>query len=305
MKKLFLFILLDIILHFTCFSQDKIITVQHDTIDCKITRVTRNMICFDLVTAGVKTSGRIPAGSVVTYIVSGKGSTVDMSLPDEKRFSRLNVGINSGFGYLTGSSKKAEEAMTGSVTGFSAGNAKAYYRRLKSGFYGDADVAWMIKPNFGTGIRYKFFDTNSSTEGYFDPQDGVHMMYGNYSEQIYVNYFGAQFLYSQYAGRKKSLLLTSSYSLGLAAYRNEAEYIMGRYLLTGKGLGMDSKISLEYFVSPRFSLGTGLSFFYSTLRKVKITDGTNTSTSNLDKENYENLSRVELSFGIRFYLPEK
>jgi hypothetical protein len=38
---------------------------------------------------------------------------------------------------------------------------------------------------------------------------------------------------------------------------------------------------------------------------MKITDGSSTMNLDLEKENYENLSRVELSVGIRLYIWNK
>ena len=87
----------------------------------------------------------------------------------------------------------------------------------------------------------------------------------------------------------------------MTTYRDEAEYLHGYYLLTGKNAGADLGIGLEYFLTSRISLGADLSAFYSSIRKITITDGSSTSTIELDKENYENLSRIDLSAGIRIY----
>jgi hypothetical protein len=91
----------------------------------------------------------------------------------------------------------------------------------------------------------------------------------------------------------------------LATYRNEAEYLNGYFLLTGKSIGMDINLGLEYFITRHFSVGTDLSVFYSSIHKMKITDGTNTATIDLDKNNYENLMRLNISFGLRVYLWNK
>lgn len=285
------------------YSQDKIVTLNHDTLDCKINRISHNTIFFNVTTKGVKSSGELPLTSVLNYTISGKATPGEQKSVNTNSFERLRLGMNGGFGYLLSSSKTAEEDM--SSQGFTLENAKSYYRDLRSGLYADADLTWMITPDYSAGIKYKFFDTSGRTEGFVDPQDGVNLYYTIYKEQIYVNYLGAEFLFQQFVGNQKSFKLNSAYSIGLATYRNEAEYLNGYYLLTGKNVGMETGLGLEYFITRHFSVGTELSVFYSSIRKMKVTDGSNTTTIDLDKDNYENLTRLNISFGLRVYLWNK
>ncbi len=285
-------------------SQDKIITITNDTIDCKITRITRNTIFFDLITNSVKTSGSLPVSKVLNYTISATGVTADKQKSlSSNQFERFRLGINGGAGYMLASPEKAEEAMTSQ--GIDASKAKSYYRNLKTGWLANADLTFMITPDMGTGFKYKFFYTSGNVEDYFDLQDGVHLIYTNYGERIFVNYYGPMAYYQRYLNAAETYRITTTFSFGLTTYRNEAEYLNEYLLLTGRNLGTDYSINLEYFITDNLSLGAELSAFYSILRKVKITDGTTTQTLDLDKESYENLSRLELSIGIRFYFWNK
>jgi len=285
-------------------SQDKIITITNDTIDCKITRISRSTIFFDLNTNSVKTSGSLPVSKVLNYTISATGVTADKPKSlSSNPFERMRLGINGGGGYMLASSKKAEEAMTGQ--GIDAAKAKSYYRNLKTGWLANADLTFMITPDVGTGFKYKFFYTSGNVEDYIDFQDGVHLIYTNYGERIFVNYYGPMACYQSYLNAAETYRMTTTYSFGLTTYRNEAEYLNEYLLLTGRNLGTDFAINLEYYITDNLSLGAELSAFYSILRKVKITDGTNTQTIDLDKETYENLSRLDLSIGIRFYFWNK
>jgi hypothetical protein len=285
------------------YSQDKIITLNYDTIDCKINKILHNTIFFDITTMGVKSSGKLPITSVLNYTISVKAVQEELNGVITDRFERLRFGMNGGPGYILASSKDAEDYMVS--FGITSGQAQSYYKDLKLGLYTDADLTYLITQNYGAGIKYKFFDTSSCLEGFFDPQDGVHLIYTTYKEQIYVNFFGALFVYQQSLGSQNLFRLNSAFSFGLTTYRNEAEYLNGFYLLTGKNFGTGTSFGLEYFITSYFSAGVDLSAFYSSIRKIKITDGTNTSKVDLEKENYENLTRLDLSFGIRFYLWKK
>ena len=285
------------------YSQDRIITMNNDTIDCKVNKITNNTIFFELTARNVKSSGKIPLSSVLNYTISGKAAQEEPIAFEIIQFERFRLGLNGGLGYLLSSSKRAEEAMVSQ--GLTTDQAQSYYRDMKSGMNANADLICLITPNFGAGVKYRFFDTSDNLEGFFDPQDGVHLIYGTYGEKIYVNFIGAMAFYQQYIGSQKSFLVNSACSFGFTNYRNEAEYLNEYLLLTGKNFGLDYNIGLEYCINRNFSVGIDLSFFYSSLRKVKVTDGTTTTTVDLEKDEYENLTRLDLSIGIRLCLWNK
>jgi hypothetical protein len=74
MKKNLLIVILLLGLLPVGYSQDEIITVNNDTIDCKITKISRNTIFFELTTRGIKSSGELPLNSVLNYTVSAQTS---------------------------------------------------------------------------------------------------------------------------------------------------------------------------------------------------------------------------------------
>jgi hypothetical protein len=160
----------------------------------------------------------------------------------------------------------------------------------------------MINQKYGAGLRYKFFNTSATTEGYFDPGDGLNLYYSIFRENIFVNYAGVSIFYREPIGKREIWSLYSNFSLGMAFYRNEFEVFYGNYLVTGNALGLDGSLGLEYRITPGISAGAELSMFAGTIRKFKITDGEINETVELETDNYENLSRVEVSLGIRFYL---
>ncbi|MFZ0282406.1 MAG: hypothetical protein WAL29_12190 [Bacteroidales bacterium] len=301
MKKPFLIAVLLVALLYSGYSQDKIITLSNDTIECRINRVSRSTIYFEMINRGIKSSARLPLGNILSYTVAGKtGPAFQDASAGEESFTRLRLGLNAGPGYMLAGTKKAIDQMISQ--GFAPDKAKSYYNDLKLGISFTGDAAWMITPDYGAGIRYKFMTTSAGTEGFMDPQDGIHIYYTSYDEKIYVNYGGVAFFYRLPAGKSESLVLSSSCSLGLATYRNEAGYLRQNFLLTGKNIGAEFCLGLEYSVTRHLSAGAELSAFYSTLKKVKVSDGSESATVDLDKDNFENLSRLDFSAGIKIYL---
>ncbi len=282
-------------------GQDRIITRNNDTIDCRIDRVTRNEIHFELVTHGVRTAGRLPITEVLSYSVSPSTLPEQEYTPVAKGLSgTLRIGLNGGMGYLTGYSEAAEEAMVG--LGLASSAAGDYYSNLKYGWYGGADAAWLFKGIYGAGLKYKFFCTGASTEGNFIPFDQNYIYYSEYRENIYVNYGGVSLFYREPVGAKAKFSLYSGISAGITLYRNEMEVLAENLLITGKAPGFDGTIGFDYEITPIISAGAEASVFASRLKKINLTNGTEEQTQELDKENYEDLSRLEVSVGIRFKL---
>lgn len=303
MKRCLLIILIFAGLSAGLAGQDRIITLRNDTIVCKITKITRNEIQFDIVNQGVNVSARLPVSEIYSYAFAtlqiweeGKTYPSVRTVPA----GSLRIGLNGGLGYIVSNTDVAEEAMTG--FGIPLEKVREYYDNLKSGWYGSADAEWIFNKRFGAGLKYKFFNTGALTEGYFNPGDPFYLYYTTYRENIYVNYGGLLLFYREPLGRNDLFSLYSACSIGLTLYRNESEAFSQAVLITGEALGMDGTIGLEYKITPTVSAGLEVSAFNSKLRKIDFTDGETEQTQELEKDSYENLSRIEFSLGLRFYL---
>lgn len=285
-------------------GQDRIITYRNDTIDCRITRITRNMIWFDTSVRGVETTGRIPVNDIYSYyLLPSETGAQESPVNGWAAAGTLRISLSGGLGYLTSGTEKAEEAMTG--LGVTPDNAKAYYKDLKTGWYGSADASWLFSQKYGIGLKYKFFNTDAATEGYFNPGDPFNIYYTTCTENIYVSYGGVLLSYSEPLGRLNLFSIYSSVSAGITFYRNETEVFSEAVLITGRALGLDGTFGLEYRITPLISAGAELSAFTSSLRSITFTNGESEHSQELEEENYENLSRIELSIGLRFYLWNK
>lgn len=284
----------------TVFSQDKIITKSNDSIECRITRVTDKTIFFDLSTKGIISSGKISRNLVSDYIYSVPLIPIDEQTGNIP-FNRFRIGINAGIGYITGSSKEAEKEMTG--MGMNVSKVKSYYKDLKLGNIANAEATYYFSEKFGAGVKYRFYENSASIEDFVDPQDGVNVYYTTFKENIYVNYVAGAFYYEEFS-RSRKLKVDVGLSIGYTMYRDEAT-TLSNFLLTGKTLGLDCNLGFEYFIRPQFSLYADFATFASTLTKVDYDDGAVKETIKLDKDRNENLSRIDLSIGVKLYLGTK
>jgi hypothetical protein len=253
-------------------------------------------------TKGIKSTGSLPLNSIHNYFIDKK-SAYEFQIDVQKdSFERLRIGINGGPGYILSSSKNAEDEMT--TMGFESGKVKSYYKDLKTGRYANVNLTWLFSAKYGAGIKYNFFDTSAKTDGFVDLHDGMNLYYTTFSEHIYVNYFAGAFYYQENFGRRKLFKLNYGISLGLVKYRDEVKYLYN-YLMTGESFGMDIDLGIEYSLNKHLSFMADLSDFSSTITKMKVSDGTTIRTIKLEKDSYENLSRLNFSIGIIIYLGGK
>ena len=111
-------------------AQDRIITLQNDTINCKISKVNSSNIFFTIITGNVLTKGKIERERVLSYYSGNTAVENDLgfSIPEP---SRWRLGLSGGFNYLTASSSKAETALI--QQGIKKSDAESYYKNLKPG----------------------------------------------------------------------------------------------------------------------------------------------------------------------------
>ncbi len=216
-----------------------------------------------------------------------------------KKQPKIRLSITGGFGYMTSSSKNAEEKLVD--LGFNPDDVNNYYSDLKFSFPVNAGIHYFITPEIGLGISYNFFTSKSETKGVLDIGDAIHSIYTTMSERFYINFAGISLLtYNKFVKNEK-FGLTAAIAPGMTFYRNEAKVLNVPILITGKTFGLNSEIGLEYNFSSKISVGAEINYLLCSLHKITVDDGTSINTLKLDKENYENISRINFSVGIRFY----
>lgn len=310
MKQILLLILVS--LAFVVAGQDRIVTLDGDTLNCEITKVNQRNIFFNLRIGGYKTSDKIKRSQVrefgslkqsapTSLIVSVPEATVPEVIPGIARpKARMRVGINFGGNYLTGSSSKAEKSMKS--IGIPGSVAKKYYDDFKPGYSVGGTVHYMVKRNWGLGLVYNGFANKSSLSAFINNDDGVNKSLANLSEKVYVNYYGFSFYTEQFFRSNPKFKWYSDYSLGVAYYRDEANLFDSPMLLTGSAFAAKLGTGIEYYFLPKVSAGLDFSLFSSRISKMTLNDGVTTVTKKLEKDSYENISRLNLTFGIHFYL---
>ena len=307
MKKLF-FLSLFSVLVVVMNAQDKIITINQDTIECHIVSIGAEQISYEQKTANGYMFGKsISIDQVASYFRMPQPDVSRMfsRRPEHPWLFRLNAGgswmpwLLEDTEYLPDSGKK-----------------------IARGFHLNASGHYLLTRFLGVGIQYSFFQSKANAEypvdagGFYLPI--YTMLYEK--EKQYINYVGASVIFRQFLDKNKKFQLSETLSGGVLFYRAESQastmfpdsyssaYIEhnSNSLITGQTFGASLGISAEYYLSPFFSIGLGGDFFFGLLKKVDVkqkgSNNYNADIKNAELDDPLKISRIDYSLSLSFYL---
>ena len=216
---------------------------------------------------------------------------------EAKHQTKFRISIDGGFGYLIASTKAAKAQMKSYE--ITDQEADRYYREIKLGEQAGASIHYMINPHVGIGFDYNIFTTKGEVMGFVTSGGEWAKYYGSFKEKIYTSFLGASFFQNQKLKEKWNLY--GKLSVGLAFYRNESMMIIVPELITGNAPAIRGEYGISYSINPHISVNAGISYLFSTLSKIEVNDGTNTTEVKLEGDMKENLSRLSLSTGVLFH----
>ncbi|WP_167614103.1 hypothetical protein [Maribellus sediminis] len=315
LKTFFLLSMLFLLYSSTVYSQDRIVLTSGDTITCTIIKVNKSYLVYSQNFNGVSAKGKVPRDKIAEWSYRMNPETNATSFMPEVKTeiavepevekealptygSRLRVAVNGGLGFLLGDTKTAEESLV--TQGVSSDNAKKYYKGLKTGIQGKASAYYHAFGEYSFGLVYKGFYTSSDVMTALQ-MDDLNMYYGKLGERYFVNFAGASFFGAERYGKNKQIGLNSSFSVGPAFYRDEVEMYNQEILVQGTTLGMDVSLGVEYFIKPNISLNFETSVFSGKVKKMTVTTSDSSQDMELDKDNWENLGRIDVAVGLVYY----
>ncbi len=97
--------------------------------------------------------------------------------------------------------------------------------------------------------------------------------------------------------------LHSGFSAGYVRYINNSQ-VIDKYIVKGETLGFSWDVGCDLGLSANVYLGLMFSYTLGVLKEYEVDDGTYRVIYELDTEDYDNLSRIDLSVGLRIDLLE-
>jgi hypothetical protein len=310
-------LLLCLVANYVSFSQDEVILSSGDTISCKINKVSKKHLHFSQNVNGVSSKGKIPKEMISEWSYKMNSSSLAQELDNETNkevfnkpeqesekvdkhpdYGKIRASVMAGLGYLTGNTKDAVDNMQS--MGVDKQLAEDYYKAIKLGSQVKSSLYYHLFKDYWLGALYHGFYTSAEITTSL-PLDDVNMYYGKLGEQFFVNFAGISFCSASRFGKTKKIGLNSSFSIGPAFYRNETETLNEQILIQGTTLGSNLNLGFEYFVKPQLSISIETGLFVSNLKKLTVKTVEGSRDIELNEEDYENLSRIDLSFGLVYY----
>jgi hypothetical protein len=288
MKYISTFILLTLFFTPLC-AQDLIITGDGDSLNCKITKIKTDNIYFTFKHKDEIRNTLLPVNRIKDYKINYYATA---EVPVEKiKFNEIyphfRVAINGGWTYRTA---KIADVPPDFID---------YTEDLKSGFHYNLDVNYYFTEMLGFGIKYNNALFNNDINNVQVIYEDESIEYGKMSDNIQINFIGAIFS-GRFFNSKKTNCWVTDIGFGYLGYKNKATLISDTKTLKGSTVGFYLSVGYDIGISKNFALGFQLSAVTGTLNQFKVTEGNRTETLKLEKGKYENLSRIDLSIGLRF-----
>ena len=321
MKKLIVGILMLLPLQLVS-GQDKIITIQQDTIFCRIVSISSTHIQYEQKVENQYVGKFIPTEQVSSYLRSSQLAEISPYYQavrqKPKPTHRWLIGVYAGGGSLLASTANDEKSMI--EMGIPKSQAIDYNKKLKRGWSMNGDIHYLFSDNFGLGAKYSLFTSLVQK----DFTMAINSMFPEYvcvgmKEIQYIQYAGSSVIFRQWLDENHKFQLIETLSAGYVHYRDEIRMDPNQYtflfyqntygipvaiysiLAESKTWGANASFSVNYFPVSRLSVGANAGFMYARLTKADFSTKQTTQTIKFDKKEYEYLTRLDYSLSIRFH----
>ena len=263
------------------FSQDLIVTLENDSITCKITQITSDNIYFTfLVGDGIK-KNILPKEMVKSYHY---GYYTDSK--KEKDFSTYRIALQGGFSYLLEKIDPDLEQVWIDLN-----------KKLKKGFNATAAISYYFTPYIGVGLNGSFFSSKASMTGlYWILEDGTQGENFDLTEKIKFYYIAPHF-----AGRlpvmdnKGTVIMNAS--VGFAYYHDKV-LMSTTFDVKKPTIASGIDIGYDFNIGESFAIGVMASFLICVFKIEEAL--VQNKVMKLEEPVKNNMSRIDLTIGLRF-----
>lgn len=177
---------------------------------------------------------------------------------------------------------------------------KEYLKKLKSGLSYDISAYYLKDDKTGFGLKYNVYKSSGTIRNQqITIEDGTTFQ-GDFSDDITISFIGPSFILTEDQNARTGEA-NLELAIGYISYQNKSTIIDSPLKISGANLGMIGGMGYHFRITPYFLLGAQVNFAGGVLKKLKYkySDGS-TETIKLEKEEFENLWRIDLAIGAKF-----
>lgn len=272
-------------------AQDLIVTDKGDSLNCKITKIGNDFIHFTFKYENEIRNTLLPVRQIKFY---KKDCYTKPEVPADKiknadgNYQKFRVGIYGGW------SNRTAKVSNSVPSAF-----QQYVKDLKSGYHIGEDFSYFISENIGFGAKYTIYRASNQLDNIYavDTVTGQ-VRTGKLKDDITIQYFGPT-ICKRISSTNKKTNFISDFSLGYLSYKDNAT-VIDNFTLTSGTFGLFWDLGVDFSIDKNLSLGLFFSYTIGTLNQYYYDDGSKTKTIKLDQNNSENISRIDLSVGLRW-----
>ncbi len=175
-----------------------------------------------------------------------------------------------------------------------------YLNKLRSGWHYGLETEYFFNDYFGVGATYTSFNTKQQVDSivfeFFS-----RIFYINLSSTMKINSVSPM-IYGRLPLAGNKLEVKAGIGPSWLFYRNIGKALADSALFKGSSPGLSTSLSLNYQLIPNLSIGIKGSYMEAFLKEFTKNDGITKEVIKLEKADYQNLSRIDFSFGIFYTL---
>lgn len=204
----------------------------------------------------------------------------------------LWVGAATGPGWLV---EKAPDSLMPEI--------QDYFNKLRSGWNSGFETGYFINDYIGFGAKYSMFNTKQQVDSIV-VEFFSNIFYINLSSDMKIHTLSPM-VYGRLPLFKNKLSVNGGIGTTWLFYRNIGKAVNDSAMFKGSSPGLSTVLHVSYEVFPNFSLDVQGSYIHAFLKEFTQDDGNTHKVIKLEKKDYQNLSRIDLSFGIVYTFRRK
>jgi len=222
--------------------------------------------------------------------------TGNAQLPNQKSIS----GYQGSFevGAVFGPSLLVEKAPDSLVP-----QIQDYFNKLRSGWHYGFETEYFFNKYMGIGAKYCRFNSKQEADSIVI-QFFSKIYYVDLSNNMSIHTV-APMVYGRLPLLDDKLTITAGIGPGWLFYRNIGKAVGDSAMFKGSSPGLSTSLLVGYEVIKNLSIGIQCSYIHAYLKEFTQDSGTTQEVIELEAKDYQNISRLDFSFGIIYSFRRK
>jgi hypothetical protein len=173
-----------------------------------------------------------------------------------------------------------------------------YLNKLRSGRQFGFESEYFFNKYIGVGAKYVIFNTKQAVDSIV-VEFFSHIFYIDLSSDMSIHTVSPM-VYGKLPLLKDKLAIIGGVGPAWLFYRNIGKAIDDTAMFKGSSPGISTSLRISYEVFHNLHVALQCGYIHAFLKEFTQDNGTTQQTIKLDKQNYQNISRLDYSFGL-FY----